>query len=173
MRITRFFVVLLALAAIAAFFLPYFVFNNAGQQPESGYEETGSLEGFNITPEEAAKPSLFTIVKGYFQREKANADEEAVSVFYIILYCLIPFFGFLIFLFGLTGLPVPALIFSALLGGTGVLIRWDFGLRSAIPSPTFSFGIGYYMIFICTVLLFAASICGIAEKRRRRRWTGK
>ena len=159
MRVSRMFIIIFALLAIGAFFLPYFT--SSGSLNEFGKAFGNEIidETVNVTGTEMTKPSLFTYCKIFFSDNDVLRD-----TFRGLMICLVPFNTFLILLFGLTGVAVPALIFSIFLGGSEFIVYKDFELRGVIPSSNIDFGIAFYILWGCAILLFIVSICGIVEK---------
>ncbi len=169
MRFPRAMIVILSLVVIAAFFLPYFMTEGDRKVTAEEVGEERLLSDVNITGNELSKPSLFMYAKMYFTGKQYLYQSEDVSIVQGIMVCLIPFFAILLLIFGLTGVPIPSLIFSMFLAGSAYLLQKDFEFRGLIPNPEFKLGIAFYMIYACAVLIFFFSICDIVAKHNRKK----
>ena len=169
MRLVRVLLVAIGLAIIASFFIPYFSSTEEGKALAEIGSDIKPFETVDMTAKDLENPSLFTYTKVYFQGGQEIFHDSVSGTVYAILYCLVPVFGLLIFLFGATGKGIPALIFSVLLGADAFLIRKDFVMRGVTPSNTITDGIGYYMIYACAALGLILSICLIVTKSKAKR----
>ena len=165
-KLTRVLLVLIAVATIVSFFLPYFVFDDYGKAMIELGADIKPYESVNMTGKDMSNLSLFTYSRLYFPGGKEILGSSGEGIFYGILYCLVPFFGLLVLIFGLTGKGIPSLIFSILLAGDAYLIHLDFIMRGVISNNNLTTGIGYYLIYICAALMFIVSICMIVSKHK-------
>ena len=168
MKVLKIILIVLSALVIVSFFIPYF---SESESTKSLYNAFGDMlvyENAGVTTKELVSPSLFTFTKIYVLSWEQTTRDQAMGIFYGVLYCTVPFLGLLLLLFALVKKPIPGLIFSIFLGIAAYAIRVDFNNRNLIVN----YGIGHYMLYILPVLIFAGSIVMIVlrskDKRRRK-----
>ena len=166
MRVLQTLLILVSAALIVAFFLPYFKTETSmNTNTSSSISEIKPVESIDVTMKEINNPSMFTFVKVYFQgTDTVLQGSVGSSIFYTILYGIVPVFALLVFIYALCNVPVPALIFSIFIGGLTYAIHWDFVSRRIMENSALTHGIGWYMYFGCAGAMFLLSLFLIIAK---------
>ena len=107
-----------------------------------------------------AKPSLFEFFNTYRVEAGNKANERDVRLICIICTVIIgaiAFFGFFVLLCTLLRAPIATIVFTVLEFAANSVLSWDFKERRVVGS-SYSFSIGYYLLEISLIVIFAASI---------------
>ena len=173
LRLSRIATIFVSLIVIAAFFLPFINATEDYAEYLKLHENEKVFETADITVGEMESMSLYTYAKVYFQAGEEIYGEQAAGIVYLVLIGGIGALGLISCLWALAKKPILLLLNSLLIGGAFYLTIWDFTDRGIMPDSNRVWGISYYMIYPCVVLLIICAIWMFVEKRRAKKGNRK
>lgn len=166
MKATRILMIILSLAVVASFFLPYVVMTPEEMDYINANKYNKPFESVDMLGEDFANISLFKYAKVYYQGSQEIFRNSSNGTLYAVLFTAVPVLAILILLMALAKRPTLSFIFSALLGGLSYLINWDFLDRRIMPRSELQWSITYYLMYACAGVLIVCSVWLFIAKRK-------
>lgn len=156
---------LLAIAAIAAFFLPYI----SSTEEYSHYIESRATEkvfqSADLTVGDMKDMSLFEYAKVYLQARQEIFRDDAAGILYTVLIGAIGVGAVLAFLCAWGKKPILLMMMTLLMGGAFYVTNWDFMDRRIMPDSNRVWGISHEMLYPVAVLLLICAVWMFIAKR--------
>lgn len=160
LRFPQFIAVLLTLAAIAAFFLPYISSTEEYAKYLDQITDITVSETIDMTYGEMKDLSLFEYAKVYLK----EFGDETYGIFYAVLTGSVGVFSFFAFLCASKKKPILLFIFSALIGLVSYSINIDFIQRGIMPNSNRVWGISHEILIPIAIALCACAIWMLIAK---------
>lgn len=124
-----------------------------------------------ITADDLMNISMVEYTSLYCEFGDEIFRDSGQAILYIVLVALIGVFALLIMLFSFKNKPIVAIILNILTLGIFYIHNLDYNQRGVIPSNSYDWGIGYYLLYIAIILTFIGAIwmliSKISEKKRK------
>lgn len=156
--IPRIIIILVALVALVAFFLPYISATEEYRSYINFNADTKPFDSVDITIGEMADMSLFTYARTYFQGGEEILRSKGSGIFYGVLMSSVALLAILIILATLGNKPILTLILDVLMAGAFYLINWDFIDRRIMPDSNRVWGISYHLYYPIAAII---AVCAI------------
>lgn len=167
--IPRIIVILAAVCAIAAFFLPYISATDEYRTYLNSRASERPFDSVDITVGQMADMSLFMYAKTYFQGGEEFFRSQGDGIFYGVLLSSIACFGLLILLAALGKKPILILIFDILMAVAFYAVNWDFVDRRIMPDSNRIWGISHGLYYPIAVIIAIAAIWMFVAKRQMKK----
>lgn len=167
MKIAIIVTIIAAVLSAAAVFMPFASSIDDTRKNLKEYSENESVEGSGITNGDMVDVSLFEYGKAYAFLAKSDIQKE-IAIGGIVLIGAYAFFALLTLLFSAIKKPIATIIFEILTMGVFLLLRFDFSDRGVVPSRSYDWGFGNYVVFIMAVLIVVGSVITLVEKKREK-----
>lgn len=146
-----------SVVSCVSIFLPY-----ASAKDADVAQGVASLTGFN-----AANPSMVDFAKVYFDMSGQYISELQANIT-VGVTAIIGVCALLALLFGVLKKPVAVIVFDVLILLAFLMQNFDFSDRGVVPSDNYSWGIGYYLLFLGVIATFVGAVWFAVIRRRTR-----
>lgn len=154
-----------AIILIAAFFLPY---ASATKEWKEFLTETSGekyLEGSDMENQELINISLLEYTKLY-STLGATLELGKFGYIYVALFAAVGVCSFLVLIFAIFKKAIPVMVFDLLTFGTNYLLFGDFKDRGIMSGSNYHTGVGCYLYFAVTVVVFLGAVWLLITKIR-------
>ena len=143
---------------ILAFVLPYITVSKEHRDSFEDYADERVEEDVNITYGDMKNISLFEYGKmSLLYAEELWGDKEE-GIFYFVIILVAGILAVLTCINALKNKPITTLIFDIVSFVAALVLRWDFIDRGVTPNDRYVWGIGFYVYFISTIILFMGCV---------------
>lgn len=164
-RVPQIIAMLLAVVAIAAFFLPYI----SSTEEYSRYIESRATEkvfqSADLTVGDMKDMSLFEYAKVYLQARQEIFHDDAAGILYTVLIGAIGVGAVLAFLCAWGKKPILLMLMTLLMGGAFYVTNWDFMDRRIMPDSNRVWGISHEILYPIAALLLICAVWMFIAKR--------
>ena len=173
--IPRLLAVLLAAAAVAAFFLPYIDISGefgtyAEYMPYLEYfSDMRPFPSSDLTIQDMKSMSLYECAKLFFQAGETILSDHTRAMVYAAGFSMVGLFAVLALVCAILNRPLLLILDSLLMGTVVYLINWKAASRGIVTSGAVQWGIARFAYYPCAALLVLAGIWLLIEKGRARR----
>lgn len=165
----RLIIIMAAICAIIAFFLPYISATDEYRAYINSRLDEKPFDTVDITIGEMADMSLFTYAKTYFQGGEELLRSKDSGIFYGILMSSVAGCAVLIILAALWKKPILTLIFDVFMAGSFYLINWDFIDRRIMPDNNRVWAISYHLYYPLAAIIAVCAIWMFVIKHKAKK----
>lgn len=164
--LARLVAMLVALAALAAFFLPY-ISATPGYRASMAYQAGDKpFEDVDITVGEIMDMSLYKYARMYFQGGNTFFGSLGTGILYGAIFSAVGVFALLTLLAAWRVRPIWTLVCDLLMCGAVYVVNWDFVDRGVMPHYTRVWGIAYQAYYPLAAVIAACAVCMFLVERR-------
>ena len=165
----RLVIVIAALIAIAAFFLPYISATDSYREYMETRADEKVYESASLTVRGMEDMSLFEYASVYAQAGKEIFRSADAGTFYAVLIGAIGVSALLILLAGAKGKPILTIFLDLVMGGAFWAINWDVTDRGIMPNSNHVWGIAYQLYYPLAVIIAISAIWLFVAKRKAKK----
>ena len=165
----RILILLVALVAIAGFFLPYISMNDAYVEYLESFGEENVAEGVDMKVSDMKNLSLWEYSRLYYlagEEILGDADTARDNAIGFAMPCAI---SLLVLVFALFGLATPIILLSPVMAASLYTVNIYIVQIGVMPSDDAVWGISHLLYYVCAALLFALDIWLFAAKKRMKK----
>lgn len=168
-NIPRIIIIVSAVVALVAFFLPYISATDNFRAYINEHADEKVYSTVDLTIGDLADMSMFTYARVYFQGGEEILRSKESGIFYGVLMFSVAGFALLVLLTALGKKPILTLILDLLMAGAFYLINWDFIDRGIMPDSRRVWAISHSLYYPLAAIIVVCAIWMFIEKRKAKK----
>ncbi|MBE5769203.1 MAG: hypothetical protein E7333_06420 [Clostridiales bacterium] len=160
---------LMALVAVAAFFLPYISATEEYSEYIAAHADEKIYSSVDVTVGDLEEMSLFTYAKVYIQGGEEIFRSAAGGYFTGGIYAAVGVFALLTALAALGKKPILTFFMNAIMGIAFYMVNWDVIDRNIMPDSNRVWGLSYHLYYPIIAIIAIVAIWMFVAKRKMKK----
>lgn len=169
LMLPRIIALLVAFAAVAAFFLPYISATEEYREYIALHSDQKLFSSVDMTVGDLENMSLFAYAKVYIQGGEEIFQNAAAGYFTDGIYAAVGVFAVFTLLAVFCKKPILAFITNAIMGFTFYLVNWDIIDRNIMPDSNRVWGLSYHLFYPIVAIIAITAIWMFVVKRKMKK----